>query len=196
MICSNPSVQIRRFIERSEADARGVMSTVKIQGALQTPKHVRALLSGGLGVFSSLLAIGWALWAYNLPSAVNATSSQSQNLMLIQLGLAFIMLLGSGLMLARFTLPGGMINVLGAISTFLIGVYFASGVADAARSKDLTAIPLRFSGVYTGTVSLATDRIVSTFLIVPVFPIALLLLISGLGALATYRSGKRAAAHG
>jgi len=52
---------------------------------------------------------------------------------------------------------------------------------------------LRFSGVYSGTVSLATDRIVSTFLIVPVFPIAALLLISGLGALATYRSGKRAA---
>src|SRR2546428_13264384 len=84
------------------------MSTVKIRGALQTPKHVRALLSGGLGVFSSLLTIGWALWAYNLPSAVNLTSSQSQNLMLAQLILAFIMLLGSGLMLARFTLPGGI----------------------------------------------------------------------------------------
>src|SRR5207249_38589 len=83
------------------------MSTVRIQGALQTQKHVRALLSGGLGVFSSLLTIGWALWAYNLPSAVNVTSSQSQNLMLAQLMLAFIMLLGSGLMLARFTLPRG-----------------------------------------------------------------------------------------
>jgi len=162
------------------------MSTVKIQGALQTPKHVRALLSGGLGVFSSLLAIGWALWAYNLPSAVNVTSSQSQNLMLIQLGLTFIM----------FTLPGGIVNILGALSTFLIGVYFSSGIADAARSKDLTALPLRFSGVYTGNVSLATDRIVSTFLIVPVFPIAVLLLISGLGALATYRSGKKAPVHG
>src|SRR6266436_9994497 len=100
------------------------MSTVKIQEKVQAPKHVRAILSGGLGVFSSLLAIGWALWAYNLPSAVNVTSSQSQNLLLVQLGLAFIMLLGSGLMLARVTLPGGMINVLGAISTFLIGVYF------------------------------------------------------------------------
>ncbi|HLC11061.1 MAG TPA: hypothetical protein VJL56_04365 [Candidatus Bathyarchaeia archaeon] len=168
------------------------MSTVKIQGALQTPKHVRALLSGGLGVFSSLLAIGWGLWAYNLPSAVNVTSSQSQNLMLAQLALAFIMLLESGLMLATFTLPGGIINILGALATFLIGVYFSSGIADAARSKDLTALPLRFSGVYTGTVSLATDRIVSTFLIVPVFPITALLLTSGLGALATYRSGRRA----
>src|SRR5207245_10267946 len=110
------------------------MSTVKIQGALQTPKHVRALLSGGLGVFSSLLAIGWALWAYNLPSAVNVTSSQSQNLMLIQFGLAFIMILGSGLMLARFTLPGGIVNIVGALSTFLIGVYFFSGIAAASRS--------------------------------------------------------------
>src|SRR5437660_10739874 len=96
------------------------MSTVKIQGALQTPKHVRALLSGGLGVFSSLLAIGWALWAYNLPSAVNVTSSQSQNLMLAQLGLAFIMLLGSGFMHARFTQAGGIINVLGALSAYRI----------------------------------------------------------------------------
>jgi len=172
------------------------MSTVNIKTALETPKHVRAILSGGLGVFSSLLAIGWALWAYNLPSAVNVNSSQSQNLMLAQLVLAFVMILGSGLMLARFTLPGGIINTLGALSTFVIGVYFSTGIADSARSKDLTALPLRFSGVYTGTVSLATDRIVSTFLIVPVFPIAALLLISGLGALATYRSGKRSAIHG
>src|SRR5207245_9369618 len=118
------------------------MSTVKIQGALQTPKHVRALLSGGLGVFSSLLAIGWALWAYNLPSAVNVTSSQSQNLMLAQMVLAFIMLLGSGLMLARFTMPGGIINVLGALSIFLIGAYFFGGVAAAARAKELAALPL------------------------------------------------------
>ena len=171
------------------------MSTVKIQEKVQAPKHVRAILSGGLGVFSSLLAIGWALWAYNLPSAVNVNSSQSQNLMLVQLVLAFIMILGSGLMLARFTLPGGIVNILGALATFVIGVYFSTGIADSARSKDLTALPLRFSGVYSGTVSLATDRIVSTFLIVPVFPIAALLLISGLGALATYRSGKRKAVH-
>jgi hypothetical protein len=116
--------------------------------------------------------------------------------MLAQLVLAFIMLLGSGLMLARFTLPGGIINILGALATFLIGVYFSSGIADAARSKDLTALPLRFSGIYTGTVSLATDRIVSTFLVVPVFPIAALLLISGLGALATYRNGRRVTVYG
>lgn len=171
------------------------MSTVSLKTALETPRHVRAILSGALGVFSSLLAIGWGLWAYNLPSGVNVTSSQSQNLMLVQLVLAFIMLLGSGLMLARFTLPGGIINILGALATFLIGVYFSSGIADAARAKDLTALRLHFSGVYAGTVTLATDRIVSTFLIVPVFPIAALLLISGLGALSTYRSGKRIGVH-
>jgi len=171
------------------------MSTVNVKAALEGPMHVRAILSGALGVFSSLLAIGWALWAYNFPSAVNVNSSQSQNLMLTQLVLAFVMLVGSGLMLARFTLPGGIINILGALSTFIIGVYFSTGIADTARSKDLTLLRLHFSGVYTGTVSLATDRIVSTFLVVPVFPIAALLLISGLGALATYRSGKRAAAH-
>ena len=171
------------------------MSTVNVKAALEGPKHVRAILSGALGVFSSLLAIGWALWAYNLPSGVNLNSSQSQDLMLAQLVLAFVMLVGSGLMLARFTLPGGIINILGALSTFIIGVYFSTGIADSARSKDLSVLRLHFSGVYTGIVSLATDRIVSTFLVVPVFPIAALLLISGLGALATYRSGKRAAAH-
>jgi len=171
------------------------MSTVNVKAALEGPKHVRAILSGALGVFSSLLAIGWALWAYNLPSGVNLNSSQSQDLMLAQLVLAFVMLVGSGLMLARFTLPGGIINILGALSTFIIGVYFSTGIADSARSKDLSVLRLHFSGVYSGTVSLATDRIVSTFLVVPVFPIAALLLISGLGALATYRSGKRAAAH-
>ena len=122
------------------------MSTVNIKAALQTPKHVRVIPSGALGVFSILLAIGWALWAYNLPSALNVTSSQSQNLMLAQLVLAFILLLG-GLMLARFTLPGRVINILGALATFLIGVFFSGGIADAARSKDLTALPWRFSGL-------------------------------------------------
>jgi hypothetical protein len=99
-------------------------------------------------------------------------------------------------MLARFTLPGGTINILGALATFVIGAYFSTGIADSARSKDLTALPLQFSGVYSGTVRLATDRIVSTFLIFPIFPIAALLLISGLGALATYRSGKKTAIYG
>src|SRR5260370_18456222 len=104
--------------------------------------------------------------------------------MLAQLVLAFVMILGSGLMLARFTLPGGTINILGALATFVIGVYFSTGIADSARSKDLTALPLRFSGVYSGPGSLATDRIVSTFLIAPVLPTTALPLLSRSGACA------------
>ena len=62
--------------------------------------HPRSLLAGGLGVFSSLLAIGWALFAYNLPTTFNLASSQPDNLMLAQFGVAFVVLIGSGLMLA------------------------------------------------------------------------------------------------
>ena len=166
------------------------MSTVKTQ-SVQVLTHPRSLLAGSLGVFASLGAIAWARWAYNLPSAVDITSSQSQTLMLLQVGLGFITLVGSGLMLARYTAAGGAINVLGAMGTFLIGAYFASDIANAATAKDLTALPLRFSDYYVNTVKIPTDRIVSTFLIVPILPIALLLLISGLGALATYRSSRR-----
>jgi hypothetical protein len=148
-------------------------------------------LSGGLGVFTSFLAIGWALFAYNLPSAVRVTSSLSQNLMLLQVGVAFITLLGSGLMLAAYTAPGGAINILGALGTFIIGIYYSSNLADAAKADDLTSLPIHFSTFYTGTVSIATDRIVSTLLIVPVLPIAILLLVSGLGGLATHRSSRK-----
>ncbi len=83
------------------------MSSVSVQKIVPRATHARALLSGGLGVFASLLAIGWALFGYNLPSAVDVTSSQSQSLMLLQVGLAFITLVGSGLMLATYTGPGG-----------------------------------------------------------------------------------------
>lgn len=148
-------------------------------------------MSGGLGVFTSFLAIGWALFAYNIPSAVKVTSSQSQNLMLIQVAVAFITLLGSGLMLAAYTAPGGTINVLGALGTFVIGIFYTTDLADTVRANDLKSLPLHFSTLYNGTVSIPTDRIVSTFLIVPVLPIAILLLISGLGALATYRSSRK-----
>jgi hypothetical protein len=65
--------------------------------------HPRSLLAGGLGVFSSLLAIGWALFGYNLPASVSLASSQPDNLMLAQFGVAFVVLIGSGLMLARYT---------------------------------------------------------------------------------------------
>ncbi len=38
----------------------------------------------------------------------------------------------------------------------------------------------------TGTLNIPVDMVVSTLLVVPVFPIAILLLISGLGGLAAY----------
>jgi hypothetical protein len=166
------------------------MSSLSVQNVMQHGTHARAMLSGGLGVFTSFLSLGWALFAYNLPSAVNVTSSQSQNLMLLQVALAFFTLLGSGLMFAAYTAPGGAINILGALGTFIIGIYYASGIANAAKANDLTSLPLHFSIVYNGIVSIPTDRIVSTLLIVPVLPIALLLLVSGLGGLSTYRSSR------
>jgi len=98
-----------------------------------------------VGVFASLLAIGWALFGYNLPSAVDVNSSQSQSLMLLQVGLAFITLVGSGLMLATYTTPGGTVNIVGSLGTFILGVYYSSGLADAARADHLTSLPLRFS---------------------------------------------------
>ena len=167
------------------------MSSGSVQKIVQRAAHARALLSGGLDVFASLLAIEWALFGYNLPSAVDVTSSQSQSLMLLQVGLAFITLLGSGLMLATYTAPGGTVNILGSLGTFIVGVYYSSGLADAARADHLTSLPLHFSSFYTGTVSIPTDRIVSTLLVVPVFPIAALLLISGVGGLATYRLSRK-----
>ena len=111
--------------------------------------------------------------------------------MLLQVGLGFITLVGSGLMLATYPAPGGTVNILGSLGTFIIGVYYSSGLADAARADHLTSLPLHFSSFYTGTVSIPTDRIVSTLLVVPVFPIAALLLISGVGGLATYRLSRK-----
>jgi len=152
--------------------------------------HPRSFLAGGLGVFSSLLAIGWALFAYNIPSSVNLTSSQADNLMLAQFGVAFIALIGSGLMLAKFTRIGGAINILGGLTTFGIGVLFARSLEQAARAASLPGIPLRFSQSSVGPLVIPVDRLVSTLLVVPVFPIAALLVTSGLGSLATYRTHK------
>lgn len=167
------------------------MSQVNVQRTVQKSEHARAVLSGGVGVFASLLAIGWALFGYNLPSVVNVTTKSSQNWMLLQVGIAFVTLLGSGLMLARFTAAGGAINILGSLGTFITGVYFSTGLETAARARGLTAVTLQFSRFYAGSIGISTDRIVSTLLVIPVFPIAVLLLISGLGALATYRASKR-----
>jgi hypothetical protein len=149
--------------------------------------HPRSLLAGGLGVFSSLLAIGWALFGYNLPTSINVSSSQPDNLMLAQFGIAFIVLVGSGLMLARYTRLGGAINILGGLATFGIGVLYARSVEQAARAQSLQAIPLQLSQLYTAPLVIPVDRVVTTLLVIPVFPVATLLVISGLGSLATYR---------
>jgi hypothetical protein len=149
--------------------------------------HPRSLLAGGLGVFSSLLAVGWALFGYNLPTATNLASTQPDNLMLAQFGVAFVVLIGSGLMLARYTRLGGAVNILGGLATFAIGVLYARSVEQAARAASLQAIPLHFAQLYTPPLVIPVDRLVATLLVVPVFPIATLLVMSGLGALATYR---------
>ncbi len=145
------------------------------------------MLAGGLGVFASLLAIGWALFAYNLPSSVNLSSNQPVDLMLAQFGVAFIVLVGSGLMLARYTRFGGAVNVLGGLATFGIGVLYARSLETAARAASLHGLSIQFSQYYSAPLVIPVDRLVATLLVVPVFPIATLLVISGLGSLATYR---------
>ena len=149
--------------------------------------HPRSLLAGGLGVFSSLLAIGWALFGYNLPTTVSVASSQPDNLMLAQFGVAFVVLIGSGLMLARYTRLGGAINIPGGLATFGIGVLYARSLEQSARAASLPGVTVHFSQFYTAPLVIPVDRLVATLLIVPVFPIATLLVISGLGSLATYR---------
>lgn len=160
--------------------------------------HPRALLSGSLGVFSSFIAMAWALFGYNLPSTVKIVSAQSQTIMLIQGGLAFLTFVGSGLMLARYTAPGGIVNLLGSLGTFIVGIYYSTGLAAAAQAHSMKSLTFHLSSFYsnalTGTINLPADRIVSTFMIIPVLPLALLLLISGLGGLATYRSARKSLA--
>lgn len=149
--------------------------------------HPRSLLAGGLGVFSSLLVIGWALFGYNLTSTVSFAASQSENLMLAQFGVAFLVLIGSGLMLARYTRLGGAINILGGLATFGIGVLYARSLEQSARAASLQGITVHFSQFYNAPLVIPVDRLVATLLVVPVFPLATLLVISGLGSLATYR---------
>ena len=150
-------------------------------------EHQRSLLAGGLGVFASLLTIGWALFGYNLPASVNLPTNQPDTLMLAQFGVAFVVLIGSGLMLARYTRLGGAINVLGGLATFGIGVLYARSLEQAARAQSLEGLKLQFASGYTAPLVIPVDRLVSTLLIAPVFPFATLLVISGLGSLATYR---------
>src|SRR5712692_7737188 len=111
--------------------------------------HPRSLLAGDLGVFSSLLAIGWALFGYNIPTTANLASTQPDNLMLAQFGVAFVVLIGSGLMLARYTRLGGAVNILGGLGTFGIGVLYARSLEQAAKAASLQGLSLHFSQVYT-----------------------------------------------
>ncbi len=147
----------------------------------------RAMLSGAVGIFASILTLSWALFGYNLPSTLRIVSARSQDLMLIQVGLAFVSLIASGLMLTRYPGAGGAINVLGSMATFVIGIMYTRALELAARSEGLTRLHLEFTRFYTASLNVPVDRLVATFLVVPVFPIAVLLLASGLGGLAATR---------
>jgi hypothetical protein len=145
------------------------------------------MLSGAVGIFASVLTLSWALFGYNLPSALGIASARSQDLMLIQVGVAFVSLVASGLMLVRYPGAGGVINVLGSVATFVVGIMYTRALEVAARSEGLTRLHLEFTRFYAATLSIPVDRLVATFLAVPIFPVAILLLASGLGGLAASR---------
>ncbi len=149
--------------------------------------HRRALLSGAVGIFASILTLSWALFGYNLPGVLRIDSSRSQDLMLIQVGVAFVSLVASGLMLTRYPGAGGGINILGSVATFLIGIMYTRALELAARSEGLTRLHLEFTRFSTATLNIPVDGLVATFSIIPVFPVAVLLLASGLGGLAATR---------
>jgi hypothetical protein len=149
--------------------------------------HRRAMLSGAVGIFASVLTLSWALFGYNLPSTLGIASARSQDLMLIQVGVSFVSLVASGLMLTRYPSAGGAINVLGSLATLMIGIVYTRTLELAARSEGLTRVHLEFTRLYTATLNIPVDRLVATFLVIPVFPIAILLLASGLGGLAATR---------
>ncbi len=107
--------------------------------------------------------------------------------MLIQVGVAFVSLVASGLMLVRYPGAGGVINVLGSVATFVVGIMYTRALEVAARSEGLTRLHLEFTRFYAATLSIPVDRLVATFLAVPIFPVAILLLASGLGGLAAIR---------
>lgn len=152
---------------------------------LAMPRHHRAVVSGALAIFASLLAIAWALFGYNLPAALNINATQAQDLMITQVIIAFVMLIAGGLMLTRYPRGGGTLMVLGSLVTFVIGIFYTRALEVAARGENLSKIHLE-SRFFAGTLNIPVDRVVSTLLLVPVFPIAILLLISGLGGLAAY----------
>src|SRR5712692_2119088 len=103
-----------------------------------TPIHHRAILSGALGIFASLLALAWALFGYNLPGALNLNATQAQNLMLTQVMVAFLTLVAGGLMLTRYPRAGGGLLVLGSLATFVIGIFYTRALELAARGENLS----------------------------------------------------------
>ena len=148
-------------------------------------RHPRAILSGALGIFAGLLTLGWALFGYNIPGLVGLAGARPQDWMLIQVAFGFLAIVAGGLMLARYPLAGGSLNVVGSLATFVLGILYTRALELAARRAQLTMVRLEFSRFSTGTVNLPVNQLVATMLIFAVFPVAVLLLISGLGGLAT-----------
>lgn len=107
--------------------------------------------------------------------------------MLIQVGLAFVTLVASGLMLARYARVGGAVNILGSMATFILGIFYTRSLELAARSGNLRVLRLEYTRFYAVNLNIPVDRLVATLLIVPVFPLAMFLLASGLGGLAASR---------
>src|SRR2546426_603983 len=98
------------------------------------PRHHRAILSGALGIFASLLAIAWALFGYNLPAALRLSATQAQNLMLTQVTIAFVTLVAGGLMISRYPRAGGGLLIIGSMATFIIGIFYTRALELANRS--------------------------------------------------------------
>ena len=153
--------------------------------ALLPRRHSRAVLSGALGIFAGLLTLGWALFGYNLPGLVGLSGARPQDWMLAQVAVGFLAIVAGGLMLARYPLAGGALNVMGSLATFVLGILYTRALELAARRSQLEALRLGFSRFSTATLNLPVNQLVATMLIFAVFPVAVLLLISGLGGLAT-----------
>ncbi len=155
---------------------------MQVQGAA----HPKATLSGALGIFAGLLTLGWALFGYNLPATLGISAVNPQNLMLVQVAFGFLAVVAGGLMMAHYPGTGGALNVLGSLTTFTIGIFYSRGLELAARGHHVDSLELQFSRYYSASLNLPLNVLVSSLLIFAVFPVAFLLLISGLGGLATH----------
>lgn len=153
---------------------------------VQRVSHPKATLSGAVGVFSGLLTLGWALFGYNLPATLGISAANPQNLMLVQVAVGFLAVVAGGLMMAHYPGTGGTLNILGSMTTFTIGIFYARELELAARGHHVDSLELQFSRFYSASLNLPVNVLVSSLLIFAVFPVAFLLLISGLGGLATH----------